>query len=88
MHSNDTRTNFFHLSSQNNLWPLGKLGLKQLDLDVFLYSDLFDAWSSITAIIIFWQVYDLLVSVIKLAQEGFQIQEMGIGLTLRKIFNA
>ena len=22
----------------HNLWPLGKLGLKQLDLDVFLYS--------------------------------------------------
>ena len=55
----------------HNLWPLGKLGLKQLDLDVFLYSDSFDVWPSISAIIIFWQVHDLLVSVVKLGRQGF-----------------
>ena len=41
---------------------------------------------SIVPIIIFWQVHDLLVSVVKLGGKGSQIQEMGTGLTLRKIF--
>ena len=40
------------------------------------------------AIIIFWQVHDLLVSTIKLGGKGFQIQEMGTGLIPRKIFSA
>ena len=43
---------------------------------------------SIVAIIIFWQVHDLLVSIVKLGGKGFQIQEMGTGLILRKIFCA
>ena len=39
---------------------------------MFLYSSLlFDAWQiSIVAIIIFWQVHDLLVSVVKLGEKG------------------
>ena len=32
---------------------------------------------SIVFIIIFWQVHDLLISVVKLREKGFQIQEMG-----------
>ena len=43
---------------------------------------------SIVPIIIFWQVHDLLVSVVKLGGKGSQIQEMGTGLILRKIFTA
>ena len=43
---------------------------------------------SIVAIIIFWQVHDLLVSVVKLGGKGFQIQEMGTDLILRKIISA
>ena len=43
---------------------------------------------SIVAIIIFWQVHDPLVSVLKLGGKGFQIQEMGTGLILRRIFSA
>ena len=43
---------------------------------------------SIVAIIILRQVHDLLVSVVKLGGKGFQIQEMGTGLILRKIISA
>ena len=43
---------------------------------------------SIVAIIMFWQAHDLLVSAIKLGEKSFQIQEMGTGLILRKIFSA
>ena len=43
---------------------------------------------SIVPIIIFWQVHDLLVSVVKLGGKGSQIQEMGTGLILGKIFSA
>ena len=42
---------------------------------------------SIVAIIIFLPVHELLVSVVKLGAKGFQIQEMGTGPLLRKIFN-
>ena len=37
---------------------------------------------SIVAIIIFWQVHDLLVSVVKFGGNGFQIQEMVTGLII------
>ena len=43
---------------------------------------------SIVAIIIFWQVHDLLVNALKLGGKGFQIQEIGTGLILRRIFSA
>ena len=43
---------------------------------------------SIVATIIFWQVDDLLVIVIKFGGKGLQIQEMGTGLELRIIFCA
>ena len=54
--------------------------LKQLDVDVFLYStySMHGGLISIVAIIIFWQVHDLLFSVVKLGGKSFQIQEMGI----------
>ena len=42
---------------------------------------------SIVAIIIFWQVHDVLVSVLELGVKGFQVQEMGSGLILRKMFS-
>ena len=43
---------------------------------------------SIVAIIIFWQVHDVLFSVVKLGGKGFQTQEMGTGPTLWKISSA
>ena len=42
----------------------------------------------IVAILIFWQVHDLLVSAVKLEGKGFQIQEMSTSLILREIFSA
>ena len=54
--------------------------LKQLDVDVFLYStySMHGGLISLVAIIIFWQVHDLLFSVVKLGGKSFQIQEKGI----------
>ena len=43
--------------------------------------------SIVAIIIIFSQVHDLLVSIVKLGGVGFQVQEMGTGLIRRKIFN-
>ena len=43
---------------------------------------------SIVAIMMFWQVHDVLVSVVKLGGKGFQTQEMGTSPTLWKISNA
>ena len=43
---------------------------------------------SIVAIIILRQVHDLLFSVVKFGRNGFQIQEMGTSLILRKIISA
>ena len=42
----------------------------------------------IMATIIFGQVYELLVDVVKLGEKGFQIQEMGTGAIIRKILSA
>ena len=61
----------------HNLWLLGKLGLKQLDLDVFLYSTYSMHGVYFNCFYNPLEIHECLVSAVKSRGKGFQIKEMG-----------